>query len=130
MPSNSSWKGAISLEYRYTAGVAGERFLNGLKAGRLLAAHCDRCGVTYLPPRMYCERCLSGLKRWSEVDRKGYLYSYTVTHPGRRPVVVGLAKFKGIEGGILAPISVAKKKLRIGTAVKISIKGGKVSLSL
>jgi uncharacterized OB-fold protein len=126
-----SWKGKISLEYRYTAGVAGERFFSELKkGGRLMATRCDDCKVTYLPPRIYCERCLSPLEKWVEVSGPASLYSYTVTHQSGKAFVVGLAKFKGVEGGILAPVAPSKRKLKIGSPVKIVNKRGKLEISL
>jgi uncharacterized OB-fold protein len=126
-----SWKGSISLEYRYTAGVAGERFLSELKkSGRLMATHCDACDVTYLPPRIYCERCLAPLEKWVEVKGPASLYSYTVTHPSGKAFVVGLAKIKGVEGGILAPVAPSRRKLKIGSPVKVITKRGKLELTL
>lgn len=125
------WKGSISLEYRYTAGVAGERFFKELKkSGRLMATRCEACDVTYLPPRIYCERCLGRLDKWVEVKGPAFLYSYTVTHPAGKPEVVGLAKFKGVEGGVLALIANSKERLRIGSTVRVLTKDGRMELSV
>jgi uncharacterized OB-fold protein len=51
------WRDTIRLHYEYTAGLAGETFLRGLREGRLLASKCGRCGDLRVPPRMYCLEC-------------------------------------------------------------------------
>ena len=124
------WKGSISLEYRYTAGVAGQKYLDGLKKGRILATRCASCGVTYLPPRIYCERCLSRLDDWVEVKPEGELYSYTVTRTKDGPRVIGLARFDGVEGGVLAPIRETRKKLELGARARISLADGRAEIVL
>ena len=41
---------------------------------------------------------------WVEVKGQATLYSYTVVCEGRKAIVLGLARFKGVEGGVLAPV--------------------------
>lgn len=47
----------IRLEYRYTAGAASSRFLEGTRRRALLGRRCSRCAKVYLPPRGACSMC-------------------------------------------------------------------------
>ena len=58
-PRLASWVDSIPLHYEYTAGVAGEKFLRGLMAGKILASYCPSCKRAALPARMYCVDCYS-----------------------------------------------------------------------
>ncbi len=103
------WPGTMPVAYRYTAGMAGERFFQTLRdRGRLAVTRCAECGLTYLPPRLYCERCLSDLSQtWAEVDAVGTVHTFTVVHhdqDGRllpRPEVVALVRIDGTDGGLV-----------------------------
>ncbi len=44
----------ISLEYRYTPGLASSRFLRAVAEGRLVGQRCPVCGKVYIPPRGSC----------------------------------------------------------------------------
>jgi uncharacterized OB-fold protein len=77
------WPGEIPVSFLYTAGVAGERFLRELKdKGRFLGSRCPDCDYTYLPPRLYCERCFAELKDWVPVGPRGTVEALTVAHLG------------------------------------------------
>lgn len=77
-----SWPGEIPIENRYTAGIAGERFLRAIKdEGKLLGTRCENCGITYGSARLFCERCFANLKDgWVEVGPAGTVQSFTVLH--------------------------------------------------
>ncbi len=79
-----SWSGDIPIESLYTAGIAGERFLRGIKdEGKLLATRCEACGITYGPARLFCERCFANLDgNWLETGPEGTVQSFTVLHVG------------------------------------------------
>lgn len=76
------WHGDMQPDhYHYTAGVAGERFFAALRdRGALLGARCERCGVTYVPPRIYCQRCFAELGEGAMIDvgTRGHVRSFTV----------------------------------------------------
>jgi uncharacterized OB-fold protein len=100
-----TWTGDMPVGQVYTAGLAGERFLRELMGhGRFLATRCDACRYTYLPPRLYCERCFGRLDRWLEVGPRGVVRAHTVAHldaRGRRldpPTVIGLIQLDGADG--------------------------------
>jgi uncharacterized OB-fold protein len=95
-------EGAIPVQHRYTAGVAGDRFFRALRdKGEILGTPCDACGVTYVPGRMFCERCFAALDDWVTVGPGGTLASFTAVYvdldgnPVDEPVWVGLVMLDG-----------------------------------
>lgn len=74
-----AYPGHLPVTNRYTAGVATERFLRALKdKGQVLGAHCPACEVTYVPARLFCERCLAELTDWRDVGTRGEVHTYTL----------------------------------------------------
>lgn len=127
--SPMQWSGSIPVEFRYTAGVAGEAFFRSLKdEGRLRGTRCDSCAVTYVPARLFCERCFSQLDHWVDVSLEGELYSYTVTHfdlkvnPLARPRVFGLVRLYHADTVLFHEVLADKNQLRIGMKVKALLK--------
>ncbi len=123
----SVWHGSIPLEHRYTAGVAGERFLRGLKDGKIFGTRCAHCNYVYVPARLYCERCLAhlGEQAWIEVGPEGELLSYTEVHidpsghPLSPPRWVGLVRLRGASGVLMHNLEgVSQENARAGLAVK------------
>ena len=56
------WPGSFPVAHRYTPGVAGEAFLTALRdRGVILGTRCERCAYTYVPARLFCERCFAEL---------------------------------------------------------------------
>jgi uncharacterized OB-fold protein len=78
------WLGDMEADhYYYSAGIAGERFFNKLRdEGKILGAHCAACQITYVPPRIYCERCFAelGENTLKDMGRQGTVHAYTVAH--------------------------------------------------
>src|SRR5258708_5279918 len=52
--------------------------LRGLAEGRIEGRHCPGCGMVWLPPRGYCERCFVATDRWVEVGPEGSLEAFTI----------------------------------------------------
>lgn len=77
------WLGEFPLQARYTAGVAGERFLRALqKEAKILGTRCEACEVTYVPGRQFCERCLSELTDWQDAGTDGVVETFTLLFDG------------------------------------------------
>jgi uncharacterized OB-fold protein len=114
----------IPLQYKYTAGVAGDRFLQLLKQGKLQASRCEKCDKLYLPPKIFCKECFSQLNEWKDVpEDSAYLYSYTsVKKTGnsadQAKEIVALVKFDGVEGGILGKLKSSREEPRLGMRVR------------
>ncbi len=77
--------GAVSLErwepqlaYRWDSGVAIGRFLDGLRAGKILGVRCDRCNRTVTPPRAFCEWCFKPMDAWVELADTGTINTFSI----------------------------------------------------
>ncbi len=116
-----TWRDHIPLDWKYTAGEAGERFLQLLKQGKIQASVCRSCGKTYLPPKIFCKDCFVQVTEWREVpEDTGSIYSFTqvrVNSASTSPIIV-LVKFEGIEGGLLGKFKPGREEPRIGMKVK------------
>ena len=102
-----SWTDQIPLRYEYTAGVAGEKFLRGLKEGRIIGSRCQKCGKTFVPPKAYCVDCFVGIDRYREVRSQGTASAVAesyVDFDGRRlekPRTYVFVTFRGTAGGLV-----------------------------
>ncbi len=92
-------EGQVPIRHRYTPGVAGEAFFTALKdRGEFLASHCQSCGITYCPARLFCERCFDELSADRTAGPGGTLESFTVGYVGvegeplDEPVALGLVR--------------------------------------
>lgn len=73
--------GNLPVGFRYTPGVGNGAFFEALRTrGVLLGSRCESCGVTYLPARIFCERCLAELTPGVECGPQGELVSWTKGH--------------------------------------------------
>ena len=111
-PSARVVLGKMPVQYLYTAGVAGERFFQALKAkGVFMATTCRECQITYLPPRVYCEQCFADLSEtWAKVPSTGRVHSYTVVYqdqdgqPVDPPQIVAFVRMDGTDGGLIGRV--------------------------
>lgn len=79
--SPSVWQGNLPVTSRYTFGLAGERFFRALKdEGRILGSYCPRCDFTYVPGRIFCERCLGELDEWMDAGTQGEVHTFTLLY--------------------------------------------------
>ncbi len=125
------WPGEIPVSHRYTPGVAGEVFLSALRdRGVLVGSRCDACAYTYVPPRLFCERCFAELAADTEVGPGGTLVSFTIGFVGiegeplDRPVTLGLVRPDGADALLLHFIldQRADEPLEIGERVEVVLK--------
>jgi len=102
-----AWYGDMPIESRYTAGLAGERFLRALKEGKIMGLRCPKCEFVYLPPRIFCPYCFSPLEEWVEVENQGAIETYTILNvdldgnPLEEPKIVALVNIDGTFGGLV-----------------------------
>ena len=115
------WHGRLPLEYKYTAGVTGEKFLKLLRdEGAIYGSRCATCEKTFLPPKMYCDNCFEYIERFVKINEKGYVYSYTHSKSDK---ITALIKFKDVSGGLLHKLEgVSAKGVKIGMPVRPVLK--------
>lgn len=121
-----SVEGNMVVTSLYTAGIGGEQFLRALKdKGQILGSHCKKCKKTFLPARLFCERCMSRLTDTRASSQEGRVHSVTTAHIDMdsnqlsKPITIGLVQFKGFEGGVVHYLKAKNgKKLRSGAKVK------------
>ena len=66
--------GELAVSFRYTPGVGNTSFFEALRdRGVFLGSRCETCAVTYLPARVFCERCLAELDPSIECGPEGRL---------------------------------------------------------
>ncbi|MBM3471151.1 MAG: Zn-ribbon domain-containing OB-fold protein [Armatimonadetes bacterium] len=127
-----AWYGSMPVTSRYTYGPAGERFFRAMKdEARILGTRCGRCSLTYVPGRLFCERCFDELTDWIEVGPSGTIEAVTVAYLALDgtlldpPVLMALVRLDGADtvmyhrlGGVAA--SDAKIGLRVEAAFRPS----------
>ena len=116
---------AVDARYEWDAGVAVGRFLEGLRAGRIMGRTCSGCERVLVPPRMFCERCFRATDRWVEVETTGTVQTYSVCHvawdmqaldPPQLPAVIAI---DGSHGGLLHLLGeVEPGEVTVGMAVE------------
>jgi hypothetical protein len=96
--------GELPVAFHYTPGVGNTAFFEALRdRGVLLGSRCEACGVTYLPARIFCERCFAELTADTECGPGGTLESFTTGYVGidgeplDAPITIGLVKLDGAD---------------------------------
>ena len=122
----TAWKGDLPVQSLYTAGIAGERFLRSLKDKKILeGTHCEECEVTYMPAKLFCERCLAELSDYVEVGPTGYVASMALAmkdlddKPLESPILYALIGFDGVDGFLIHVLGeIDPDDLAVGTLVE------------
>lgn len=123
-------EGSIHIEYQWSAGIAGERFLSELRDHkRIMGTKCRRCGRVMVPPRIFCEECFVDDVGWVEARPTGRLVTFGECYfstDGKRldePWILGIVKLDGTDGGLIHFIREAKAEdLEIGMPMEIVFK--------
>ncbi len=128
------WTGEIPLEYIYTYGRAGEKYYRTLRdKGTFLGTKCEACGITYVPPRIYCEKCFARLEdKYVEVGTTGVVHTFTVLYKNLdetkkdKPAMMAMIKLDNTEGGVVHYLGeIEPEKVEIGMPVKAVLKAKK-----
>ena len=69
-----------NARYAWDAGVAIGRYLQGLKAGKLIGRSCPECRRVMIPPRMFCEQCFCATDRWVELQDAGTVITFSLCY--------------------------------------------------
>ena len=124
------WAGRVPVSHRYTPGVAGDVFFTALRdRGVLLGSRCDSCDYTYVPARLFCERCFAELSADAEVGPGGELVSFTISYTGlegkplEQPVAIGLVRPDGADAALVHRIvETGEEPLEIGQRMEVVLK--------
>jgi uncharacterized protein len=95
----------ITLRYDYALGEVAGIFMQGLREKKILATRCSQSGLTYLPPRAYCERTFQKCDGWVEAALEGVIESSTIVvrgYEGKRkaPMAIAFVRLDGIDTAI------------------------------
>jgi uncharacterized protein len=100
--------GEMPVAFRYTPGVGNTAFFEALSdRGVFLGSRCAHCAITYLPARIFCERCLASLTPDTECGPEGVVDSWTLAHrnvddePLAAPVAYALVRLDGADTVLL-----------------------------
>jgi uncharacterized OB-fold protein len=124
------WRGGMPVRHRYTPGIGGDAFFTALRErGVLLGSRCTHCGFTYVPARVFCERCFSELSADTEVGPGGELVSFTIVFAGiegeplDRPEVLGAVRLDGADAVLIHRVlEPGEEPLEIGERLEVVVK--------
>ncbi|MDJ0761863.1 MAG: OB-fold domain-containing protein [Myxococcota bacterium] len=128
--SGKAFPGKIPLFYRYTAGLAGEKFYSDLAKGTLSGTKCKENGNVYVPPAAFCEDCMCSLdpvKDAEEIDPKsGMIIGFTTVYEDRSgheldaPKVIVQVAYPNAVGSVFGTLEVADPEdAEIGMLVEL-----------
>ncbi len=128
--SGKAFPGKIPLFYRYTAGLAGEKFYAELSKGKLCGTRCEETGDVYIPPATFAEDSMAKMdpeKDAVEVDAAGgMVIGYTTVYEDRSghaldaPHVIVQVGYPGTVGSVIGTLDVADpEEVEIGMLVEL-----------
>ncbi|HNT40059.1 MAG TPA: Zn-ribbon domain-containing OB-fold protein [Rubrivivax sp.] len=120
------------VRYNYPAGETATRFFAGLRERRILASRCSRSGLSYLPPRAYCERSFEPCDGWVEAGHEGTIEAATIVSAAFEnlpppPYAIAYVRLDGVDtallnfvrGLALDDLPAAAQRLRPGARVRV-----------
>ena len=121
------------LKYRWAAGVAIGKFLDGMKDGKIIGSHCNECGRTVVPPRVFCEMCFVPVGEFVELPQTGtvntFVISWIATDRSRlkTPLLPAVIDIDGTtNAGLLHMLGkIDPKKVKVGMRVRAAWKPAK-----
>lgn len=95
----------ITLRYDYALGKVAGKFMKGLTEGKILATRCSASGLTYLPPRAFCERSFQPCDAWVEAGLEGVIEASTIVvrgveGPRKAPMAIAFVRLDGVDSAI------------------------------
>ena len=71
---------AVKAEYAWDTGPAIGRYLEELKAGRLMGRSCRKCNRVFIPPREFCELCFRPADDWVQLKDTGTINTFSLCY--------------------------------------------------
>ena len=124
--------GEWHVRYNYSIGKVAGKFFEGLKHKTILATHCSKCGLSFLPPRAYCERSFEPCDQWIEAGLEGVIEAATIVSAQfenlpKPPYAIAFVRLDGVSTAIinfvrgmdLSNVEHAAQRLNPGTRVRV-----------
>ncbi len=102
-----------------------QKFLEALDQEKLLKSVCTKCNAEALPPRQYCQKCLSETEFAEFTEREAIMHSYVVvdfapeTLSSKAPYVVAIGEFPSGKR-ITAHITNLMSQPEVGMSLKLA----------
>ncbi|MEN9763696.1 MAG: hypothetical protein RI906_3522 [Pseudomonadota bacterium] len=123
------------VRYNYPVGQTGTQFFTALKERKILATRCSASGISYLPPRAYCERSFQPCDQWIEAGHTGVIEAATIVSAAFEnlptpPYAIAYVRLDGVDTAMinfvrgldLSDVPAAGRRLLPGTRVKVVFK--------
>lgn len=123
------------VRYNYPVGQTGTQFFAALKERKILATRCSASGISYLPPRAYCERSFQACDQWIEAGHTGVIEAATIVSAAFEnlptpPYAIAYVRLDGVDTAMinfvrgldLSDVPAAGRRLLPGTRVKVVFK--------
>ncbi len=124
--------GEWNVRYAYSVGKVAGKFFDGLKQKKILATRCSKSGLTYLPPRAYCERSFEPCDGWVEAGLEGVIEAATIVTSAFEnlpapPYAIAYVRLEGVNTSMinyvrgldLGDVPAAMARLKPGTPVRV-----------
>jgi uncharacterized protein len=128
-------EGEWHVRYRYSIGKVAGKFFEGLKQKKILATHCGKCDLSFLPPRAYCERSFEPCDGWVEAGNEGVIEASTIVTAAfenlpKPPYAIAYVRLDGVSTALinfvrdvdLKNVEQAAERLKPGTRVRVRFK--------
>ncbi|MFX0059915.1 MAG: Zn-ribbon domain-containing OB-fold protein, partial [Candidatus Heimdallarchaeota archaeon] len=99
----------IRINYKYTMGGQSKFFIELMNNKKLLGTKCNKCGKTWMPPRINCSDCYAPAD-WVELKQTGTIEVSTIVWYTTSafikaiPYGIGFIKLDGAETALLQGI--------------------------
>lgn len=124
--------GQWHVRYKYSIGKVAGTFFDGLKQKKILATHCSKCNLSFLPPRAYCERSFEPCDGWIEAGHEGVIEAATIVtaqfeNLPKPPYAIAFVRLDGVSTAMinfvrnldLTHVERAAEHLKPGTRVRV-----------
>jgi len=124
--------GEWNVRYNYSVGKVAGTFFDALKERKILATKSSKSGMSYLPPRAYCERSFEPCDEWIEAGHEGVIEAATIVsaafeHLPPPPYAIAYVRLDGVDTAMInfvrdldmSDVGAAMDKLKPGTRVKV-----------
>ena len=127
--------GEWHVRYKYSIGKVAGKFFDALKQKKILATHCAKCNLSFLPPRAYCERSFEPCDGWVEAGQEGVIEASTIVTAAFEnlptpPYAIAYVRLDGISTALinfirdldLSDVARAAERIKPGTRVRVKFK--------